>query len=99
MEFQIRNYWIKPGSMDQFLDVWKNGVVPLRKQAGFKVLGSWVNRVENRFTWIVGFDGPGTFDQAYRAYMDSPGRKSLNPDPASLLAKSDVIIMTQVLSE
>ncbi len=40
MATQLRIYKIQPGKMDDFLKGWEQGVVPLRRQQGFRVDGA-----------------------------------------------------------
>jgi hypothetical protein len=58
MEIQLRDYRIKPGHMDDWIRGWEGGVVPLRRQEGFEVVGAWVDRAHDRFVWLVGYSGP-----------------------------------------
>ena len=40
---------------------------------------------EEHFVWIVSYDGPGGWEAANKSYYDSPERKAMDPDPASLI--------------
>ena len=40
MEVQLRDYRIKPGHMPDWLAGWRSGIVPLREQAGFEIVGA-----------------------------------------------------------
>jgi hypothetical protein len=82
---QVRFYRIVEGRMDEFLAAWRDGVVPLRRAAGYRVDGSWVSREESMFAWVVSYDGPLSWEEAERAYYDSPERASLDPDPATFI--------------
>ena len=62
MKFQLREYTIEEGTLDDFVREWREHVLPLRVAMGFSVLGPWVDRETSRFVWIVGFDGD--FDAA-----------------------------------
>ena len=86
MEFQLRNYRIADGKLDQFVDEWRRHVLPLRKKMGFTVVGPWVSRDENRFVWVVGCDGDLRFED--KRYYESDERKEIEPDPARLVVDS-----------
>ena len=86
MRFQLREYRIEDGRLDDFLREWREGVLPLRVEAGFSVIGPWLERAESRFVWIVGYDGD--LRAADDAYYASPGRAALSPDPARFVAES-----------
>ncbi len=89
MYTQIRMYTINRGMMDTFVKAWKTGVVPLREQAGFTVGGAWVVRETNQFVWILNYTGPKSWEAANEDYYGSPGRKALQPDPASMIARME----------
>ena len=80
MQAQIRIYQMKPGSLAEFEQEWRERVVPLRRQFGFEVLGAWASEADDTFVWIIGHDGD--FEAADRAYYMSPERAAFDPDPA-----------------
>ncbi|MDX6426598.1 MAG: hypothetical protein QOD52_2003, partial [Gaiellaceae bacterium] len=84
MQFQLRMYRVKTGLMDEWLEVFAAGPLPLRRAFGFSVLGPWIVRAEDRFVWIAGHED---FAAADKAYYDSPERAALSPSPADYLAE------------
>lgn len=82
---QLRDYTIKPGELAHFAELWDAQVRPLRVARGFVVEGAWKIPTEDRFVWIVSYDGADGWDAANRAYYESPERKTMNPDPAKLI--------------
>lgn len=85
MEYQLRDYLIEPGCVEQFAREWLNGVRPLREAAGFVIDGAWAVPEDDRFIWLLGWAGPGTFAKADAHYYQSPSRSRLDPDPARLI--------------
>jgi hypothetical protein len=85
MQFQLREYAIEAGRLDEFVREWNELVLPLRKRQGFSVLGPWVEREADRFVWIVGYDGE--IREADERYYASPERAAMNPDPARLVVE------------
>jgi hypothetical protein len=83
---QLRIYTINRGSLDAFVDAWKRGVYPLRKQFGFNVERAWLVRERNQFVWLVTYEGPGDWESAEKAYYASAQRAGLEPDPARFIA-------------
>jgi hypothetical protein len=89
MQFQLREYAIVDGGLDDFVAECREHLLPLRLSMGFSVLGPWVDRETSRFVWLLGFDGDGrAADDAYRAARE---RQELDPDPARLIAASRVV--------
>jgi hypothetical protein len=97
--WQFRRYRIVEGRLDEFVDAWRNGVLPLRKQFGFTVRGAWVSPDQDTFFWILGYDGPGTFEKRDAAYYGSPERAALSPDPADLIEEAETFFMTSLTDE
>jgi hypothetical protein len=85
MEFQLREYRVEAGRLDEFVGEWRELVLPLRLAQGFSVVGPWIEREADRFVWVVGFDGD--IRAAEDAYLASPERAGLDPDPARLVAE------------
>jgi hypothetical protein len=85
MEYQLREYLIEPGCVEQFAREWLDGVRPLREAAGFVIDGAWAVPEDDLFIWMLGWDGPGTFAGADARYYQSASRSSLDPDPARLI--------------
>ncbi|HEX9496768.1 MAG TPA: NIPSNAP family protein [Candidatus Limnocylindria bacterium] len=82
---QLRDYTIKPGELARFSELWATKVRPLRQAKGFVIEGAWKIPSEDRFVWIVSYDGAAGWDAANRSYYDSPERKAMDPDPAHLI--------------
>jgi hypothetical protein len=94
---QLRTYRIASGRMDEFIAGWRAGVVPLRRRFGFEIEGAWSSAAEDRFCWLVRYDGDGTFEDADRAYYASPERKALATDPARLIVEAEAIMVEPAL--
>lgn len=90
---QLRDYRIQPGALTQWVHEWGEKVRPLREQLGFKVVGAWTIEEENRFVWILSWEGEGSFEEADRAYYESRERATLSPDPARLVVSTEQRMM------
>jgi hypothetical protein len=93
MEYQLRHYKIRPGTMETFLDAWLKGVYPLRQRFGFAFVGAWVVEDRDEFVWIIGYDGPDGLEAADRRYYDSRERKAIDPDPAQYIEPGGLKVM------
>jgi hypothetical protein len=96
MEYQLRHYRIRAGSMDAFLDAWSRGVYPLRRKFGFTFAGAWRIDGSDEFVWILGYNGPKGFAAADRDYYASDERKGMSPDPARFIEAPIARMMTTV---
>jgi hypothetical protein len=84
MHFQLREYTVEAGRLDDFVREWRELVLPLRLAQGFSVLGPWIEHDASRFVWLLGYDGD--IRAANEAYYTSPERAAMDPDPARLIA-------------
>jgi ribosomal protein L11 methylase PrmA len=85
METQLRDYRIRPGHMDDWIAGWTTGIVPLRHQEGFTIVGAWVDRPHDRFVWLVGYSGADGFEAAEERYHDLPERLAIDPNPSDFI--------------
>lgn len=85
---ELRVYTVRPGELDDWVTEWREHVLPLRQKLGFSVPAAWVVEGEDRFLWLLEYEGDD-YEAANAAYYDSPERKALDPDPARHLAASE----------
>lgn len=90
---QLREYSVKPGEMDAWLEEWRRKIVPLREKHGFEIVGAWTVEGSDQFVWIIRYAGSKTWEEADRDYYASPERKAIAPDPARHLAKTSARLM------
>ncbi|MDQ2934328.1 MAG: NIPSNAP family protein [Chloroflexota bacterium] len=97
MATQLRDYRLAPGRLDDFIDVWRRGVRPLRERLGFAVVGAWRVDGEDRFVWLLSRPGSAEeFTAAGPAYYASPERAALDPDPAEWIVENRTSFVTDV---
>ena len=96
MPFQLRQYTVKPGQMGHWIAEWRSQIVPLRRRLGFRIIGAWTVKGTDQFVWIIGYDGPQSWQDAEAGYYDSPERKAMSPDPARHLAQTEATMMDEV---
>lgn len=99
VEYMLRDYRVKPGEMDEWLEELKAKVYPLRLKFGFKVVGAW--RIgDDRFVWILAYEGKeGDFQRVDEKYYDSKERKAIKPNPSRHVAKADHWMMSGLLND
>ncbi|HET7338401.1 MAG TPA: NIPSNAP family protein [Candidatus Dormibacteraeota bacterium] len=93
MIFQLREYTVNPGEMDEWIAEWRSKIVPLRAKHGFVVVGAWTVDESEQFVWILKYDGPKSWKEADADYYASPERKAMSPDPARHLANTGARFM------
>ena len=70
-EIELRDYVALPGRLDDWIRGWSDGVMPLRERCGF--------HPQDRFIWVLGYDGPDGFDAADDRYHSLAERRALDP--------------------
>ena len=96
MKEQLRIYTIKAGDMGDWIAEWRHSIAPLRRTHGFDVVNGWTVEGEDKFIWILRYDGPRSWKEADAAYYASPERKAMQPDPARHIAKAERLMMRSV---
>ena len=66
---QLRIYTINRGQLEEFVELWRKAVAPLRKAQGFQILASWIVPETHQFVWILGYDGPSAWEAQARAWL------------------------------
>ena len=92
--WQLRLYTIDRGRLDDFAQAWRQGVYPLRLKRGFQIPAAWSIKETNQFVWIVGYEGPETFEAKDSAYYASAERAALQPDPRPWIARAEKWFVT-----
>jgi hypothetical protein len=85
---ELRVYTVRPGAMEDWVTEWREYVYPLRRKLGFAIPAAWVVEGEDRFVWLLEYDGDD-YEAANAAYYDSPERQALDPDPTRHLAATE----------
>ncbi len=96
---QFRDYTIKSGEMEEWLQEWQEKLLPIRTKQGFRILGAWIIPELDRFLWIIRWEGKGSFEEADAAYYHSPERKAVQPSPARHPEKEEHFYIEPVLEE
>jgi NIPSNAP len=96
MLVQVRTYKIKPGLMAEFVDLWRDHIVPARAAHGYEVVGAWNDEEDGTFTWVVSHPAPDGWDVAEQAYYNSPERTGLPKNPADLMDGAQTKVLAPV---
>src|SRR5262245_40807591 len=94
---QLRTYTIQEGKMDEFVKAWSEIIYPLRGKHGFRIDGAWVVREQNKFIWILSYNGSEDWEVQNKKYHEAPERKAIQPDPARHILNIEVSFITDVM--
>ena len=99
MVTELRDYRIAEGHLEEFVEAWLRGVLPLRRAKGFSIDGAWVAAEDTRFVWLLSREGSWEeFTAADAAYYASADRAAVNPDPAQWIASANHTALRDVLN-
>lgn len=97
MATQLRDYRIRAGELNRFVEEWRTRLAPLRRAYGFQIPNAWTVPEEDRFLWLLVHPGDwDAFAEADAAYFASPERAALDPDPARLIEEQRNVRLTEV---
>jgi hypothetical protein len=86
MTTELRDYTITAGHLEQFVEEWREHVVPIRRAHGYRIEAAWKVQAESRFVWLLSLDVPASQWEAQNdAYYADPARVAVDPDPARLV--------------
>ena len=93
---QLRIYTIKPGMMDEWLELFNQQLVPIHRDQELRLDGVWVNTEADEFVWIRSFKDEAEMEAKMDSYTASPARKAVGDLPGQYIAKTDVRILRSV---
>jgi hypothetical protein len=98
MPVQLRIYTITPGALHQFAQEWQSKIRPVREKVGFQILSAWTVEETNQFIWLMQYDGPNSWEEQDGRYFSSEERRTMDPNPARLIARMDQYFVDPVIS-
>ena len=74
MIYELRQYTIAPGRMEELHALFRTVVDPLLKEVGIRTIGYWEPAEPDgrSFVYLVAFDNAAQREQAWKAFVDSP---------------------------
>jgi hypothetical protein len=88
--YQLRSYVLVPETEEEFVSRWERDIVRLREACQFKVIGAWRAPERHEFTWLVRWDGVGSFEDGERAYYEARDADNMSWDPKDYIAQMDL---------
>jgi hypothetical protein len=101
MATQLRDFTIQSERMDEFVTAWLGGIVPLRRQHGFRIPAAWTVPEGHRFIWLLETDGSeADFEARDATYYASEARSGVQTDPRQwIVAHSSTFLQPVPLDE
>ena len=84
---QLRKITIQAGKLDEFVDAWRSGIVPLRLSHGYQIQAAWTIPERNEFCWILVYSGPEDWEAKEEAFYQALEKAHLDPDPVRYIVR------------
>ena len=86
---------MKPGKLDDFVEVFKNNIMPTSASFGVRVHAGWRNEAKNEFVWVRSYDSAEVLER----YSNSPERAVYTPKAQECIESQDVRMVESVTGE
>jgi len=95
MPTEVRIYKMKPGKLDDFVEVFTNNIMPTSAAFGVRIHAAWRNEAANEFVWIRSYDDTETLER----YSNSPERATYTPKTQECIESMEVRTVERVVGD
>lgn len=94
MFFELRQYRIKDGKMDEWVDFMESEIIPFQVSKGMVVIGSFVGEEEeDLYIWIRRFEDEAEREKLYKAvYEDAHWTENLSPRVGEIMDRERIVV-------
>ena len=92
MFFELRQYTIKPGKMDEFVKLMENEIIPFQVAQGMIINGMFRGEQdETKFVWIRRFESESEREELYKkVYQSDYWKATIAPRVPDMLEKAEI---------
>jgi hypothetical protein len=92
MFFELRQYTIRPGKMDEFILLMEDEIIPFQVAQGMVINGMFRGEQdETKYVWIRRFDSESERDELYKkVYQSDFWKNTIGPRVPDMVEKTDV---------
>jgi len=92
--FELRQYKVRPGKMDEWLRVMEEQIIPFQVSKGMVICGSYRGETDDScYVWIRRFESEAQREELYKAVYESDWWKTnIAPVTPTLLDRSQMVI-------
>jgi hypothetical protein len=94
MFFELRQYRIKDGKMDEWVQFMESEIIPFQVSKGMVVIGSFVGEEEeDLYIWIRRFEDEVEREKLYKAvYEDPHWLEELSPRVGDIMDRERIVV-------
>ena len=98
MFFELRQYRIKDGRMDEWVKCMEGEIIPFQVERGMVVVGSFVGEEEeDLYIWIRRFENEEEREKLYKAVYEDPHWTEKLSDRVGEIIDRERIVVTRML--
>ena len=92
MFYELRQYRINPGRMDEWVEFMENDIIPFQVSRGMVITGSWRGEEdETVYVWMRRFDSEAERERLYEAvYQSDYWKNDVAPRVSELMDRSAI---------
>ena len=92
MFYELRQYKINPGRMDEWVEFMENDIIPFQVSRGMVIIGSWRGEEdETVYVWMRRFDSEAERERLYEAvYQSDYWKNDVAPRVSELMDRSAI---------
>ena len=96
--YELRQYEIRPGKMDAWLELMENEIIPLQVSKGMVIAGSFRGETDDRvYVWIRRFESEAERERLYaEVYESDLWKNSLSPQVGELINRETISVQRLV---
>ena len=94
MFFELRQYRIKDGRMDEWVQFMESEIIPFQVSKGMVVIGSFVGEEEeDLYIWIRRFEDEAEREKLYKAVYEDPyWLEELSPRVGDIMNRERIVV-------
>ncbi|MCY4143042.1 MAG: NIPSNAP family protein [Gammaproteobacteria bacterium] len=94
MFYELRQYKIQPGKMDEWVALMEEVIIPFQVAKGMVIVGSFRGEVDDTvYVWMRRFDSEAERERLYReVYGSEKWREAIQPRVAELMDMTSVSV-------
>ncbi len=94
MFFELRQYRLRPGKREEWIEYMEGEIIPFQISKGMVVVGSFVGeQEEDLYVWIRRFDSEEQREQLYAAvYEDEHWTSVIGPKVGTLIDRDKIVV-------
>ena len=99
--YELRQYKVKPGMMDEWLKIMEGEIIPFQVSKGMVICGSFRGETDDSvYVWIRRFESEAQREVLYKAVYDTDyWKNTMTPKVSNCLDRSGMVITRIVPTE